>query len=453
MPRTLRLAALALAVAATGAAHAMGFGDAIQAARQFDAQLRAATHELESSRQVLPMARANLLPSVTFNASGANVTGTREFPNALNQQVRLPLDYDAPQASLQLRSPVFNYEALSRYRQAGAQVEGAEALYQARVLDLADRTGTAYMQALLAHETVVLVEVELRSLRAHQLRAEQRLLRGEGTRTEVAQAQSAVDSSQARLIEAQDQLDIALRGLRRITGLATTRLNNLPPDSGPAALEPRLLQDWLDIAERNNPVLRMRRQNVQAATYNVDRNRAGHLPRVDFVAGVSRARNDSVNNLDQVSTLRSIGLQLSVPLYAGGGIEAGVQQSLSDRARAEEELRTERESVQLEIQRQHSAVTSGPTKIDAYRRALASSETALEGVTKALAAGLATTADVLEAQTKRSVAWRDLAQARYEVLMARMRLMLQAGLPLADVVADLDRVLVVDSPLEIRTQP
>lgn len=453
MRRVHKFAAVAAACAIAGSAQALSFGEALQAALKFDGQFQASGHELASARESVPIARASLLPSVTLSAARTNVTGSREFPNSLNQQVQVPVDYAAPQYNLQLRTPLFNYEAFSRYRQAGAQLLSAESLYEVRRLELAERTGAAYLQALLAHENAGLAKAELESLQAQQQRAEQRLLRGEGTRTEVAQTQASVDVARVRLLEAQDVLAVALRALRRNTGVETVRLNNLDPAGVLAPLAPMNLQDWIDRAESNSPLLRTRRSNIQAASFNVDRNRAAHLPRLDLVAGVSRSRNESVSNLNQQSSLRSIGIQLNVPLYSGGGIDASVRQALAERARAEEELRVEREAVQLEVLRQYAIVANADAKIEAYRQALNSSEVAVEGITKALAAGLATTADVIDAQSRRYAAQRDLAQARYEVLAARMRLMMQAGLPVTEVAADLDRALTVDSPLNIRPMP
>jgi hypothetical protein len=51
-----------------------------------------------------------LLPQLAFSASVSKVKGTRDFGNALNQDVRVPLNYEAPQYGLSLRAPVFNFE-------------------------------------------------------------------------------------------------------------------------------------------------------------------------------------------------------------------------------------------------------------------------------------------------------------------------------------------------------
>ena len=68
-------------------------------------------------------------------------------------------------------------------------------------------------------------------------------------------------------------------------------------------------------------------------------------------------------------------MQLNVPLFSGGGVQASVRQSLADQARVEEELRVERETLQIEVQRQFVAVRNGQAKSEAYSRAVASAKT------------------------------------------------------------------------------
>lgn len=447
------LGALFLSSAIVGNVQGMSLAEAYEASRTFDAQYRSASFELESARQSVPIARAALRPNVVLNASQSEVQGNREFSNGLNQAVRVPLEYSSPQASLQMRVPILNYEALTRLRQAGQQVLGAEAVFEFRGLELADRVGAAYVQVLLAAATVEFSTSELAALQGQLDRAKQRQLRGEGTRTEVAQTQAGLDLARVRLIESQNQLDLASRSLRRLTGKEISLVRDLASDFMPGALMPSRLQEWVDLAEQQSLMLRVRRQNVSVAKLNVTRSRSGHMPRLDLVAGLVRSRNESLSSLNQTSTQRSIGLQLNVPIYSGGGVDAAVDQALADLQRAEEDLRAERESTQVEVQRHFSAAANGAAKVEAYRLVLASSETALEGATRSLAGGLGTQADVLDTQARRFMALRDLAQARYEFLVSRMRLMLQVGMPATELVSSLDSVLTVESPLKTRSTP
>lgn len=453
-PRRLAAAACGaiLALAALPAA-ALTLAEALDAARTNDPQYQAATFELDSARQGLPIARAALLPSVQLTMSGAEYTGQRTFPNSLNQDVTVRVDYNAPQSQLSLRQPLFNYEGIHRYRQAQAVGRGAEATFRQRGLMLVDRVGSSYLQVAITRAALAVSEREVASAQALYARAEQRLRRGEGTRIDEAQAKANLEVARARQADSRDQFDIALVRLRRQVGQPVVVMQELEADYRPdlTALEP--LQYWLDRANDSSPSLQARREAIDAARAMVQRNVAGHLPRLDLVASLSKSRNESLSSLNQTSTLKSLGVQLNVPLFSGGAVDASVKQSESDLARIEQEFRAEIESVELEVQRAYVGVATGATRIDAYRQMVAANETAVLGITRAMETGMATGADVLDAQARLYSAMRDAVQARYEFLQARMRLLINAGLPMQEIIDDIDRRLTVKTDLTVAAAP
>lgn len=444
----LRALAWVCAIVTATPATALTLAEAYQAALQYDAQWQASRHELESAKQDIPIARASLLPSVSFNASTSHVEGQREFANSLSQEVRVPLDYNSPQASLSMRAPVFNYEALSRTRQAYSAVEGAREIYKARQSDLVTRLVSVYLQMAGAIEDKRLAEWEVQALQGQLDRSRQRQERGEGTLTEVARAESALDLAKAKSLEAADLVLVASRALRRVTGQDADRI--FKPDLAfqPTALYPERLQDWMDLALSQSPMIRARELAVVTALRGIDRARSGHMPRLDVVASVSQSRSDSPTNVNQTSMLRSLGVQLSVPIYAGGGVDASVHQSVAERDRAQENARVEREAVLLDIERFYRAATSAPEKIQAYQRAVQSSQTELRGATRAQELGMGTLASVLDARTRYNTALRDLGQARLSYLDSRLRLMTTAGMAPEQVLADIARVLTVETAIK-----
>lgn len=432
---------------------AMTLTEALDAARTNDPQYRAAAFELDAARQGLPIARSVLLPSLQLSMSSSEVTGQRTFPNALNQDVTARVDYNAPQSTLSLRQPLLNLEGIHRYRQAEAVGRAAEATFRQRGLMLVDRVGTVYAQTLIARAALSVSDGEIASAQAQLTRAEQRLRRGEGTRIDEAQAKAGVELARTRQVDARDGFDIALTRLRRMVGQPVPVLRELEADyrPGDSSLEP--LQHWLDRANDSSPVLQARREAIAAARSMVQRNVAGHFPRVDLVANLSRSRNESLSNLNQSSTLKSVGVQLNVPLFSGGAVVAAVRQSEADLARTEQEFRAEVETVELEVQRSYVLVASGAARIDAYRQLVAANETAVVGMTRALESGLATSADVIEAQSRLYGSLRDGVQARYEYLVARMRLLINVGLPMQEIIDDIDRRLTVKTELSVAALP
>lgn len=433
------LAACACLVAAPS--QALTLAEAFAAARVHDPQYRAAMHELEAARQGVPIARAALLPQVSLSYSNLGVSGTREFPNAIQQDVTTRVDYTSPQTSLSLRMPLFNYEAWTRLDQATAQGRGAEAAFRARGLDLVDRLVVAYLQLLQARTQQAQAQADVAALTEQRRRTEQRLRRGEGTRTDEALALAALESSRARLTDARELVDVAMARLRRLTGRLPSFAQDTPDGFTPTRSASGDARDWIDRARAQNPVIEVRQAAVDAARQGVRRNQAGHLPRLDLVGSIARSRNESLSNLDQTSHLRSFGIQLSVPLYSGGGVEASVVQAQAELARTEEELRAERENNELEIVRQLQLADSAAQRTEALQRAIAAGEVALTGATRAQEAGLATLTEVLEASSRLQNSRRDLAQAQYDHLAARMRLMLQAGEPMQRVIDHIDALL------------
>jgi protease secretion system outer membrane protein len=452
----MRCNALTLAIVALTAmassARALTFDEAYRAARSFDAKLQAAGYERDVAKEAVGVARAGLRPTVTATMSESQVTGVRTFSNASSQEVRVRTDYFAPQASLSMRAPIINLEASSNLRRVEAQAVGADAIWRVRSVEMVERLGMAFLDVLLARENMVLADNQVIALQGQLTRAEQRLKRGEGTRTDIAQAQSALELARVKVLEAADQMALARHSMRRVAGLdvslQTPSASTI--DFEPPALVPAEASDWLELALRNNPLILAGKQSIEAARFAVQGRRAGHYPRLDIVASASRSQNDSISSLNQSSRLNSVGFQLTLPLYSGGGVDASVRQSAAELQRIEEEVRSDREGVELDVQRSHRTLISGASKIAAQRNALRASEVVLEGIGKALAAGLATAVDVLDAQSRVYLAARDLAQSRYDYLLARLRLLAQAGTPAMEVVQDIDRLLAT-SPLAAPT--
>jgi protease secretion system outer membrane protein len=417
------------------------FSAAFDAALANDAEYRASRYELESREQTVPIARASLLPTVAASYSESRVRGDRESLNAIGQEFTQTLDYRNPVTALQFRAPLLNLEAVNRYQSARSQVEGARSTFVARGQELLDRLGTAYVQRLFAEELLALAQAQVDAFRGQSAAAERRLAGGEGTRTEVAEAAASLAFARAQLVEATDQRDVAQRTLNRITGLKATPLRGLAAETRPLPLPYTDVQQWLDVGYAQNPSIQARRHLLDAARYEVDRNRAGHFPRIDVIANAVDAQNESISTLNQQTRQYSAGIQVSIPIYSGGGVNASVAQALAEASRVEAQLEGDQRLLDVDIRRQYQATQTGLAKVEALKDAVAASAVALEGAQRGLTAGIRTTVDVLDATRRLFLTRRDLAQARYEVLLARLRLQVLAGLPLGEVVQDIDRHL------------
>ncbi len=438
------LSSLLGVVFALGSSSATAFGlqEAYQAAQTTDPQYRAARYELDAGRQAEPMARAGLLPTLSASTGATRYNGEREYSSASSGSSVEKLDYTSRQAALNLRMPLYNMESISRYRQAEKQVAYAESLFMVRGNELATRLAEAYFDLQLALYSHELAQAQVDAFQ-EQARLANRLFKGgEGTRTEVAETEAQLDIARAQLIDSDTQLDVARRNLQAMTGLNPDAIQPFRHVFQAQSLQPGDLAVWLEQAAADSPVLAVRRQAVEAAKHEVSRNQAGHFPRLDFVAAYSRSSSDSITTINQEVNTRSGGIQLTIPLFSGGYVNAATDQSLAMLKKAEADLDNELNNVQIEVRRQFLAASNGMARIEAYSKAVKSSEIALEGTRYGLKAGTRTNVDVLDAQRRVFAAKRDLAQARYMYLLASLKLKAAArGLAGEDLSA-IDRLII-----------
>ena len=165
-------------------------------------------------------------------------------------------------------------------------------------------------------------------------------------------------------------------------------------------------------------------------------------PTLDAVAQWSRSTSENVTNVNSRYTNNSLGLQLNIPLYGGGYVSSTIRQAVAEAARAEASLEAGRREVRVRTFREYRNVTENIPKIRAYEQAVRSADQLIVSNRKSFQAGNRTLVDILNAEQQRSVAVRDLAQARYVYLISRVRLLALVGGADVDAIRDINSALV-----------
>jgi outer membrane protein TolC len=159
----------------------------------------------------------------------------------------------------------------------------------------------------------------------------------------------------------------------------------------------------------------------------VEKARAGHLPTLDAVAQWSRSESESVTSPNTRYVNRTIGVQLNMPLYAGGYVNAATREALARQTQAEELLEAARRDLALRVTTEFRNVTEGRLRVHALEQAERSAEQLAQSSRKSMRGGVRTLVDVFNADQKKAQTQRDLARARYEMLVAYVRLQALAG--------------------------
>eukprot|EP01133_Synstelium_polycarpum_P012937 gene12937-15205_t len=389
----------------------------------------AAIQEREAGEENRIIGRAGLLPNLSWSYNNSRneseVTQSTAVGNVTSDR-----DYRSYASTLTLQQPLLDYEAYARYRQGAAQALFADERFRSKSQELAVRVLSAYSQALLAQERIELSRAQKRAY-AERLQLNERLLKGgEGTRTDVLETQARLSLAQAEEIESLDTQDAALRELEAIVGqplqidelAPLTRQFEIPP------LEPNRFETWREMAMANNPELKSQHHALDVAEYEVERKRAGHMPKVSLYASSRQTSSDSESSYNQKYDTNSVGIQVSLPLFAGGSVSASTRQAANQLSQAQYELDAQTARTLIELRKQFNLNTSGAAKVRAYEMAVSSATALVKATKKSVTGGERVNLDVLDAEQQLFTARRDLADARHAYLLARIQLKYFAGL-------------------------
>jgi outer membrane protein, protease secretion system len=406
---------------------AFGLLAAYELALSNDPTYRAAVVEKEAAQEYKVLGRANLLPTVSAsyykNKNHANIDTTSPSVNTTDNR-----NYTSSATSLQLRQPLIHTEGKARFNQGIAQTLGADAQFRVRSQELIVRLVSLYANAKYAEDQLAQA-IAQRDAYAEQRRANERMLeRGEGTRTEVLETQAKYDLAEAQLLEARDGLVNARLALSAVIGHDVDRLDALSDDFKAKPIIPANFEAWKELAIANNPEIVAQRYSLEVASEEINKNQAGHYPRLDLIASASKNSSDTTNTINQNTNNRSIGVQVNIPLYSGGSVSAATRQASANYQKVQSELDAKTGQIVVELRKQYNLTLSGENRIAAAEKSLSSSSLLVEATLKSVAGGVRTNLDVLNAQQKRFEAKRDLALARYNYLLANLRLRYSAGI-------------------------
>lgn len=418
----LRLKGVFFALLVANNVQAMDILDAWRATRTYDPSYRAALMEHEAGSQNRALGLAGLLPQASLSGSKSKVNGEITQPNFLGHMSTSPLKYDSYSYTAQLRQPLFNWTRWAEYRQGNARANYSDTMLQVREQEIAIRLAERFFDVLLSRDTIALNSSRLRAIQ-HQLdSAERRFQLGDGTVTEIDEAQSRRDLARAELIETEDQYQIARRALQEMIGQIPPPLADLKSEFSMPSLEPADHEEWLRRALEKNPEILSQQHNVHIAKLDVERTLGNNLPSVDFVASHGLGESDTLSTRNQRSTTNTVGIQVTIPLFSGGSQLASYRQNAANSERALSELDATRERIAYNLERYYRGVVNGAQRIRALELTVTSSARSLESMKKGVQAGTRTTLDVLNAEDQLYQAQRNLLESRLRYLLSRLQL-------------------------------
>ncbi len=427
-PLRTTVLATALGLAVLAPAWSLDLLQAYDTALAQDATVRAARAAADAGRERLPQARAALLPSLSYSGSRFDNNLTREQPNPLGLPTTFRDSYLSDNQTVTLRQAIFRKPLWDAYQQAKFVVEDVDAVLERELKNLGVRVSGAYMEALLAKDQLELVLAQKAFMTTALDVARKALAAGSGTRTDIDEAQARLDMTKAQEVEARQHLDFTRRQLEVLISRPVDKLEPVNVQKMPLLPPtPALLDEWIARAEAANPEILSLKARLEAARLEVKKAEGGHYPSLDMVAQYISSSSENVNTPNSSYVNKTIGVQLVVPIYAGGYVNSTVRQALALQTQAQEQLEAARLDLGVRVHREFRGVTEGVVRVKALEQAVTSADQLLLSSRKSFQAGSRTLTDVLNAEQQRQMALRDLAQARYVYLISRIRLLALSG--------------------------
>lgn len=417
-------------------AHAEDLVSVYQQALTSDPQYAAARAQFAATIEKIPQAYANLLPSLSL--SGNNTINVNQSSSALSDG-----RYNSHAYAVNLTQPIFRRQNQIAHDQSKLLVEQARAQLELARQDLIVRVGQAYFDVLLAQDTVANLQAQLKSIAEQASSARRKFDVGTGTVTDLRDTQAREKVVSAQLISAEVDVEAKREALRSLIGKSPGALAALRPGVVPALPQPARADAWVEAAENQSMPVVAGQAALDIARLEVKRAAAAHYPTLDLTASRGHSRSSTISTIGTSLSNSTIGVQLALPLYAGGGTVAAEREMAALLNKAEADLDGARRNGALTARQAYLSVTAGVAQIRALEEALDAARTALEANKRGLDVGVRINVDVLNAQQQLSLTERDLARSHYDTLLALLKLRRAAGQLAESDLEDMRRILLM----------
>ena len=426
--RRLPLAAL-LSLAFAGASQAQSLVDIYEMAKGYDATYQSAKAQYDANLAKADQGKAQLLPQVGLSAgatrSQRDVTPTTA-PSTTNY------NYTTQTAGINATQPLYRPANLATYRQSQKSLELAQAALNQAEQDLVVRVSQAYFDVLSAQDSLAFVQAQKAAVAEQLASAKRNFEVGTATITDTREAQARFDLVTAQEIAADNDLRVKTVALELLVGKAGLKPVRLQSGVNLPAVDGQGVDSWIAQSEQNHPTIRQARVNLDVAKLETEKAVAGHKPTVDLTLGYNSQKNINGTSIQLTGVTNQInvasaGITFNLPLYAGTATQNRIRETTALEEKARMDLEGAQRQVTQATRTAYLGLQSGLGQVKAYEAAEASSQVALDANKLGYQVGVRINIDVLNSQSQLYQTKRDLAKARYDVLVGQLKLRQAAG--------------------------
>ena len=388
-------------------------------------ELKAAEARLQAATSKEEQNRALRYPSVNLNGNVVRDRQETLSSNSLFFAPRTPY-FTTKSAAIRASQPIYQPANHLRLKIAQQETSNTQNLLKSTQQQLIFNITQRYFNILLAQDNLDFSRAEKEAIGEQLKLAQQGFELGATAITDKLEAQARFDLASANLIRTEIAFSNAKLALAELTGTTVNnlnKLNSIPINSTLTQNE----ADWVELATANNLTLQSSRTALTQAQQAIKLNRTGHLPTLSLTASHQYNETSGGNFGDRATTDSTIGVEFNVPLFKGGQVSAQVREAAERQTQTAFEYEQQRRQIIRQTHEDFRLWQSSKKMIEAFQQAVISNKTALKAAQAGLEVGTRTMIDVLNAQQTLFRSKRDFSQARYDYILAGLKLKLTSG--------------------------
>lgn len=400
--------------------------DIYKAALNSDPTYQAAVSTRLSQREAIPQSVAALLPNISAQANISNNYQNITQPPTPGQPNGIS-SFQSQGYNISIRQPLINVNNWLAVKQANSTGKQADLTLAATAQDLIFRVATAYFNVLSAQDTLRLTQAEKAAEYKQLNQAQKRVQVGLDALTSVYEARAAYDKSVATEISAENTLRNNQEALRQLTGQTYSSIDSFAKKIPLQTPQPNNIEDWINAATQNNLKLMAARYGVEVAREKIKMQASGHLPSLSLIGNYGKT--DTFNNVPSSLNKNggTLGLELDVPIFAGGAVSSKTRQAQYDFQTASANLDNTYRLLIINTRQKYNDVLADISKIKAEQQAIKSAQLSLDSTEESVKAGTRTIVDVLIAEQNLYDTKRTAASDQYTYLLDTLLLKQDAG--------------------------
>lgn len=409
-------------------------GQAVSIGLEQNAEVRIAKLEREKSGEKIREATGTLLPQLSVSGQYTrNIKApvfffpsfdidaqTGAFRFGALQPIPAGLN-NAFSGSVDVRLPLFQWDAYASLRESQAGNKVSEAGYRAASAKLTADIKRAYFTALVAQEQVALIDQSI--ARAEQALQETRQLYAKGMAADADTLRAFVSLENLRpsRFKVKNEIASSLTALKVLIGLDSRVPIALadfltPPDSE----LPNLAAAQQSAAERPEVLQLVYQSDVLDAQLDIEN--AGRLPTLSAFGQLQVQGQADNFRFEQTPVTSYAGLQLTLPIFSGFKTEARVQQVFIAKQQAELQASYTKRQLEAEVETNYHAALEARERLTAQALTIRAAERSYAQIKSRWLQGLARQSDVRDADLALTQAKTNYIQALYGLRIARIEL-------------------------------